>query len=85
MVLTHWGWDNMAAILQTTFPNVFFWKKKLDFFIQISLKFVQKGSINNKTLLVQIMAWYQSSDKTLSEPMMVYLTDVYMCHPASLG
>ena len=23
--LTHWGWDKMAAILQTTFLNAFSW------------------------------------------------------------
>ena len=45
-------------------------------FIRISLKFVPKGPINNKSALVQIMAWCRSGDKPLSEPMMVYLTDV---------
>ena len=41
--------------------------------IKISLKFVPKGSINNNTALVQIMAWRRSGDKPLSEPMMVSL------------
>ena len=26
--LTHWGWDKMAAIFQTTFSNAFSWIKK---------------------------------------------------------
>ena len=26
-VLTHWGWDKMAAIFQTTFSNAFSWMK----------------------------------------------------------
>ena len=26
-ILTHWGRDKMANILQTTFPNVFLWMK----------------------------------------------------------
>ena len=39
--------------------------------IKISLKFVPKGPINNNPSLVQIMAWRQSGDKPLSEPMMV--------------
>ena len=41
--------------------------------INISLKFVPKGPINNIPALVQIMAWCRSGDKPLSEPMMVSL------------
>ena len=39
--------------------------------INISLKFVLKGPINNIPPLVQIMAWRRPGDKPLSEPMMV--------------
>ena len=46
------------------------------------MKFVPKGPINNIPALVQIMAWRRSSEKPLSEPMMVsLLTHIY----ASLG
>ena len=38
--------------------------------INISLKFVPKGPINNIPALVQIMAWHQPGDNPLSEPMM---------------
>ena len=41
--------------------------------INISLKFVPKGPINNIPALVQIMAWRRPGDKPLSEPMMVSL------------
>ena len=41
--------------------------------INISLKFVPKGQINNIPPLVQIMAWRRSGDKPLSESMMVIL------------
>ena len=41
--------------------------------IQISLKFVPKGPINNITALVQIKTWRRPGDKPLSEPMMVRL------------
>ena len=41
--------------------------------INLSLKFVPKGQINNIPALVQIMAWHQPGDKPLSEPMMVSL------------
>ena len=40
---------------------------------QISLKFVNKGPINNIPALVQIMAWCRPGDKPLSEPMMFRL------------
>ena len=38
--------------------------------IQISMKFVPKGPINNIPALVRIMAWRRPGDKPLSEPMM---------------
>ena len=41
--------------------------------INISLKFVPKGKINNILSLVQIMAWRWPGDKPLLEPMMVSL------------
>ena len=41
--------------------------------LQISLKFVPKGSINKIPSLVWIMAWRRPGDKPLSEPMMVIL------------
>ena len=53
--------------------------------INISLKFVSKGSINNIPALVQIMAWRRLGDNQLSEPMVAYFTDVYMCHFASMS
>ena len=39
--------------------------------IEISLKFVPRGSINDFPTLVQVMAWRRPGDKPLSEPMMV--------------
>ena len=41
--------------------------------IEVSLKFVPKGPINNIPALVQIMAWRRPGDKPLSEPMLVSL------------
>ena len=41
--------------------------------VEISLKYIPKGAINNIPALVQIMAWRRSGDKPLSEPMMVDL------------
>ena len=47
------------------------------FLIQISLKFVFKGLIDNKLVLVQIMALWQTGEKSLSEPMIALFTDAY--------
>ena len=49
--------------------------------MNISLKFVPKGLINNIPALVQIMDWCRPGDKALSEPMMISL----LTHYASLG
>ena len=50
--------------------------------IKISLKFVPHGPINRIPALVQIMAWRQSGDKPLSEPMMVsLLTHICVTRP----
>ena len=46
--------------------------------IEISLKFVPWGPINNIPALVQIMAWRRTGDEPLSESMMVRLpTHIY--------
>ena len=80
--LTHWGWDKMDAIFQTTFSNGFSWMKMYEFFIKISLKFVSKGLVNNIPALVQIMACRRPGDKPLSEPMMVrLLTQICVARP----
>ena len=55
-------------IFKSIFLNENFWIR-----IEISLKFVPKGPINNIPALVQIMPWCCSGDKPLSEPMMVCL------------
>ena len=66
--LTHWGRDKMDATFKRIFVNENVW-----ILIEISLKFVPKGPINNIPALVQIMAWCRPGDKPLSEPMMVSL------------
>ena len=53
--------------------KLIFFNENIRIFIKISLKFVPKGPINNVRSLVQIMAWRHPGDKTLSEPMMVWL------------
>ena len=48
--------------------------------MQISLKVVSKGPIDNKTALLQVKAWRWSGDKPLPEPMLTQVPDAYMRH-----
>ena len=45
-----------------------FVNEKFCILVEISLKFIPKGPIDNNPALVQIMAWRRTSDKPLSEP-----------------
>ena len=50
-----------------------------------SLKLVPRSSVNNKSALVQVMAWRQRGDKPLSEPMVIQSTDAYMWHDRQMS
>ena len=41
------------------------------------MKFAPKGLIENKSALVQVMAWRRTGSKPLSEPMLTQLTHAY--------
>ena len=81
-MLTHWDWDKMDAIFaDDTFKRIFM-NENVRISINISLKFVPKGLINNIAALVQIMAWRRPGDKPLSEPRMVnLLTHICVTRP----
>ena len=51
-----------------------FWNENVWISINISLKFVPRGPINNIPTLLQVMTWRRPGDKPWSEPMMVKLT-----------
>ena len=57
-----------------------FMNEKFFILIQISLKFVPKGPNDNKSALVQVMAWRRTGDKPLPEPILTEFTDAYMPH-----
>ena len=48
--------------------------------IQMSLKYVRKGPIDNTWAMVHVMAWRRTGDKPLSEPMLFLFTDAYTRH-----
>ena len=64
--------------------NFLEWKCMI--FINISLKSVSDGPINNIPASVQIMAWCRPGDKQLSEPMMARLpTHMCVTRPQSIN
>ena len=78
----HWGLNKMFFTLRPRqngrlfADNIFtciFLNEKVWIWINISLKFVPKGQINNIPVFVQIMAWRRPGDKPLSELMMFSL------------
>ena len=70
----------MAAILADDIFKHNFLNENIRISIQISLKFVPKGVIDNMSALVQVMAWHLTDDKPLHEAMMTQLTNTYMWH-----
>ena len=50
--LIHLTPDKMTTISQTTLSDVFIVKEKFRILIEISLKYVPKGPINNDTALI---------------------------------
>ena len=72
---THLPLSKMAGIFKCIFMN-----EKFCVFIQNSLKFVPKGPIDNKSMMVQVIAWRRTGDNPLSEPMLTQFTDANMRH-----
>ena len=70
----------MVAILADNIFKWIFLNENGRILIQIPIKFVPKGPIDNKTALVQEMAWCQAGDKPLPEPMITQFTNAYMRH-----
>ena len=62
-----------------------FLNEKFCILIKISLNFVPKGSIDNKSALVQAMGWRRTGDKQLPEPMLTQFTDAYMWHEGEMS
>ena len=52
--------------------------EKFCIFIKTSLNVLSKCPIDNKPVLVQVMAWRRTGDNPLSEPMMTRFNDAYI-------
>ena len=70
----------MAPILADNIYKCIFLNENDRITIQISLTFVPRGPFDNKPALVQVMAWHQTGDKPLPEPMLTQFTNAYMRH-----
>ena len=70
----------MAVILADDIFKCIILNENVRISIKISFKFVPKGPIDNKSALVQVMAWRRTGDKPLPEPMLTQFTDAYMRH-----
>ena len=76
--LAHLPLDTMAAILADDICKCIFLNAKDKILIQMSLKLVPRGPIDNKSSLVQVIVWRQTGEKPLPEPVMAQFTDTYM-------
>ena len=86
LLLTHWGRDEIDAILQTTVSRAFSWMKIYRFRIKFH------WSLFPRVQWPIIQHWFRKwlgadpGDKPLSEPMMIILlTHIYMRHSASMS
>ena len=75
----------MAATLADNIFKCNFVNESVLISLKTSLNFVRKGPIDYKSSLIQVMAWRQTGDKPLPEPMMVPLNGIYMHLPASMS
>ena len=75
----------MAATLPDNIFICNFVNEKILISIKISLSIVCKGPIDNKSSLIQVMAWRRTGDKPSPERVTVQLSDAYMRHQASMS
>ena len=70
----------MAANLADSIFNRIFLNENVWILIEISLKFVPKGPIDNMQALLRVMAWHRVGYKPLPETMLNQFIDAYMRH-----
>ena len=70
----------MVAILIEDIFNYIFLNANDIIPIQTSLKWVPRSPIDNKTVVVQVMAWHRTCDKPLPVSMMTQFIDACIRH-----
>ena len=79
--LTHWGWDKMAAVSQTTLSNAFSWMKMLEFGLRFHWSLFPRVQL---TIFHHWFRWWLGADQATSH----YLNQwwfIYWSIYASLG
>ena len=71
--------QNGDHLADEIFKHIFL-NENVRFSIKIALKFVPNGPIDNKSALVQVMAWHLTGDKPFPGPMPIQFTDACMQH-----
>ena len=82
--LTHPPEQNGCHFADDIFKCIFV-NEKFCILIPISLKSVPKGSIDNNSALVRVMAWRRTGDKKVSEPMLTQFIDAFMRHQGEMS
>ena len=77
--------DSMADILADDNFGCIFLNENERIPMQISLKFVSKGPINNTPAVVQKMALCPTGDKPLPETILTQFTHAYMRHEGKVN
>ena len=83
VALTHPPWQNGCLFADDIFKCIFF-NENITISIRIPLKSVSKCPIDNKSPMVQLMAWRPTGDMALYELMLTQFTAVYMREMSSM-
>ena len=75
----------MVVISQTTQSNVFFLNENVKISLKISLKLVPKGLINNHSIIGSDNGVSPTRYQAIIWTSDGYITNVYMCHSASMS
>ena len=79
-----WGLNKMAGILQKAFSNApHQWKVWIP--TKIYLQFVPNVPTDERSALVQVMAWHRTDNKPLPEIMLSTITDVTSRHYVTMS
>ena len=70
----------MAAIVADDILKCIFMDEQFCISIRMSLQFVPKGSVDNTSVLVQVMARRRTGDKPLPGLVLAQFTGAYMRH-----
>ena len=79
--LTHWGWDKMDAISQTTISNTFSWMKMLEFRLKFHWSLFLRVQL---TIIQHLFRWWLGADQATSHYLNQWWLDYQRIY-ASLG